>query len=92
MARPQRYVRGYLTGYGGPLVTRVEVFEAEGEWFVRVVERDEERTYSFALKSFAMAFAENQRIHIKPPTVVRLERNPSLLFAHARFTAANDRF
>ena len=53
MASPQRDVRGYLTGYGGPLVTRVEVFEADDEWFVRVVEHDEERTYSFALKSFA---------------------------------------
>ena len=92
MARPQRDIGGYLTSYGGLSGTRVEVFEADGEWFVRVVEHDEERTYSFALKSFAMAFAESQRIHIKPPTVVRLERNPSFLFTHDRFTAANDRF
>ncbi|KQU79451.1 hypothetical protein ASD99_28955 [Mesorhizobium sp. Root695] len=89
---PQRNVRGYLTGYGGLLVTRVEVLEADGEWLVRVIEHDEERTYSFALESFALAFAEGQRTHIKPPTLVRLERNPSPLFVHARFTAVNDRF
>ncbi|MCA0048345.1 hypothetical protein LB577_15575 [Mesorhizobium sp. B283B1A] len=89
---PQRNVDGYLASYGGPLATRIEVIEADGEWLVRIVEHDEERTYSFTLKSFALAFAEGQRIHAKPPTVVRLERNPSLLFAHARFTAVNDRF
>ncbi len=72
--------------------TRVEVLEADDGWFVRIVEHDEERTYSFALKSFAMAFAEDQRINMKPPAVVRLERNRSVLFVHSRFKAANDRF
>jgi hypothetical protein len=87
---PKRDVRGYLASYSGGI--RVEVCEADGEWFVHVDEDDEERTYSFALKSFALAFAEGQRMRIKPPAVVRLERNPSLLFTHARLTAANDRF
>ena len=92
MPSSQRDVSGYLASHVGFSGTRVEVFEADSEWFVRVVEDDEERTYSFALKSFALAFAERQRIRIKPPAVVRLERNPSLLFAHMRLAAANDRF
>ncbi|TIS55813.1 MAG: hypothetical protein E5W82_23010 [Mesorhizobium sp.] len=92
MPNRQRDVRGYLVSYGGLLGIRVELFEADGEWFVHVVEDDEERTYSFALKSFALAFAEGQRMRIKPPSIVRLERNPSLLFGHARVTPVNDRF
>jgi hypothetical protein len=39
----------------------VEVVEACGEWFVRVVEVDEELTRSFELESFALVFAEGQR-------------------------------
>jgi hypothetical protein len=87
---PQRDVRGYLASYGGG--TRVEVFEADGEWFVRVVEDDEERTYSFVLKSFALAFAEGQRIRVTPPAIVQLELNPSRLFGYTRLRAANDRY
>jgi hypothetical protein len=36
----------------------VEVVEACGEWFVRVVEEDQELTRSFELESYALAFAE----------------------------------
>ena len=39
----------------------IEVVEACGEWFVRVVEEDQELTRSFELESFAIAFAEGQR-------------------------------
>jgi len=39
----------------------VEVLEACGEWFVRVVDGDEEITRSFELESLALAFAEGQR-------------------------------
>ena len=39
----------------------VEVLEVCGEWFVRVVDGDEELTRSFELESFALAFAEGQR-------------------------------
>ena len=42
----------------------VEVMEACGEWFVRVVDGDEELTRSFELESFALAFAEGQRIRL----------------------------
>jgi hypothetical protein len=42
----------------------VEVVEACGEWFVRVVEEDQEITRSFELESFALAFAEGQRIRL----------------------------
>lgn len=42
----------------------VEVVETCGEWFVRVVDGDEELTRSFELESFALAFAEGQRIRL----------------------------
>ncbi|WP_245491487.1 MULTISPECIES: hypothetical protein [unclassified Mesorhizobium] len=42
----------------------VEVAEACGEWFVRTVEEDQEITRSFELESFALAFAEGQRIRL----------------------------
>ncbi|MBM2712398.1 hypothetical protein JQK88_14260 [Mesorhizobium caraganae] len=42
----------------------VEVIEARGEWFVRVVEDDQELTRSFNLESFALAYAEGQRIRL----------------------------
>lgn len=42
----------------------VEVVEACGEWFVRVVEDDQELTRSFELESFALAYAEAQRRRI----------------------------
>jgi hypothetical protein len=69
---PQSYVRAYLESYRGLLGTRIEVVEADGEWFVRVVEDDEERTYSFVLESVALAFAEGQRMRLELPAIVRL--------------------
>ena len=42
----------------------VEVVEACGEWFVRVVDGDEELTRSFELESFALAYAEGQRLRL----------------------------
>ena len=39
----------------------IEVVEACGEWFVRVVEEDQELTRSFELEAFALSFAEGQR-------------------------------
>jgi hypothetical protein len=50
----------------------VEVVEACGEWFVRVVDEDQELTRSFELESFALAFAEGQRMRLGLDTFVRL--------------------
>lgn len=47
--------------FGGKANPCVEVLEACGEWFVRVVDGDEELTRSFELESFALAYAEGQR-------------------------------
>jgi hypothetical protein len=69
---PLSYVRAYLDSYGGLLGTRIEVIDANGEWFVRVVEDVEERTYSFVLESVALAFAEGQRMRLELPAIVRL--------------------
>ena len=51
MTYPQSYIRAYLDSYGGLLGTRIEVIGTSGEWFVRVIEDVEERTYSFELES-----------------------------------------
>ena len=50
----------------------VEVAEAYGEWFVRVVEEHQELTRSFELESSALAFAEGQRIRLRLEKIVRL--------------------
>jgi hypothetical protein len=50
----------------------IEVVEACGEWFVRVVEEDQEITRSFELESFALAFAEGQRIRLGLADFTRL--------------------
>jgi len=50
----------------------VEVVEACGEWFVRVVDGDEELTRSFELEAFALVFAEGQRIRLGLDRFVRL--------------------
>lgn len=52
--------------------TRIEVVEDHGEWSVHVVEEDEERIYSFVLESFALAFAEGQRMRLKLADFMRL--------------------
>ena len=48
----------------GKVYPCVEVVEACGEWFVRVVDGDEELTRSFELESFALAYAEGQRLRL----------------------------
>jgi len=50
----------------------IEVVEACGEWFVRVVEEDQELTRSFELESFALAFAEGQRRRLGLANFTRL--------------------
>ena len=50
----------------------IEVVEACGEWFVRVVEEDQELTRSFDLESFALSFAEGPRIRLHLNKIVRL--------------------
>ncbi|OWK20733.1 hypothetical protein [Mesorhizobium amorphae] len=45
----------------GKICPCVEVVEACGEWFVRVVEEDQELSRSFEIESFALAYAEGQR-------------------------------
>jgi len=69
---PLSYMRAYLDSYGGLLGTRIEVIGASGEWFVRVIEDLEERTYSFEIESVALAFAEEQRTRLELPAIVRL--------------------
>ncbi|WP_027169720.1 hypothetical protein [Mesorhizobium sp. WSM3224] len=56
----------------GHVPSRVELIEACGEWFVRVVEEDRELTRSFELESFALAFAEGQRLRLKLDSFERL--------------------
>ncbi|ESX80495.1 hypothetical protein [Mesorhizobium sp. LSHC412B00] len=51
---------------------RVEVVGASGEWVVRIIETDQEITRSFGLESFALSFAEGQRIRLYLDEVVRL--------------------
>ena len=50
----------------------VEVVEACGEWFVRVVEDDQELTRSFEIESFALVFAEGQRRRLGLDRFMRL--------------------
>ncbi|MGX8010109.1 hypothetical protein ACVDG8_014650 [Mesorhizobium sp. ORM8.1] len=50
----------------------IEVVEACGEWHVRVIEEDQAKTLTFELESFALAFAEGQRIRLKLPDFTRL--------------------
>ncbi|MER8713190.1 hypothetical protein [Mesorhizobium sp. M1295] len=42
----------------------MEVIEACGEWFVRVVEDSNKDTRSLELESCALAFAEGQRLRL----------------------------
>lgn len=50
----------------------IEVVEACGEWFVRIVSDDEELTRAFDLESLAVAYAEGQRIRLGLAKVTRL--------------------
>ena len=51
---------------------RVEVVEACGEWFVRVIEDHKQTTAQFEVESFALVYAEGQRIRLGLATIVRL--------------------
>ena len=51
--------------WSGKVRPCVEVVEAYGEWFVRVVEEDQELTRSFDREWHALAFAEGQRIRLR---------------------------
>ncbi|MEI9402045.1 hypothetical protein [Mesorhizobium argentiipisi] len=51
---------------------RVEVAEACGEWFVRVTEDGQELTRSFELESFALSYAEGQRLRLGLHTITRI--------------------
>ena len=52
--------------------TFIEILECSGEWFVRVVEDGRETISSFELESFALAYAESQRIRLGLEAIVRL--------------------
>ena len=62
---------GVSASLNGEVQPSVEVVEACGEWFVRVV-GDEELTQSFELESFALAFAEGERRRLELDKFVRL--------------------
>lgn len=52
--------------------TEIEMFEALGEWCVRVVENGREQVSSFVIESFALAYAEGQRIRLGLDRIGRL--------------------
>jgi len=58
-----------LDGFG---VTSIEMIEAGGEWFVRVVEKGKESVQTFDLESYAFDFAERQRVRLGLEAIVRL--------------------
>lgn len=62
---------GVSASLNGEVQPSVEVVEACGEWFVRVV-GDEELTRSFELESFALSFAEGERRRLGLDKFVRL--------------------
>jgi len=50
----------------------IEVVEACGEWFVRVVEDGKATTTSFDLEAFALTFAEGQRMRLGLERIARI--------------------
>ena len=44
----------------------VEIIENMGEWFVRVVRAGKAYVTTFEVESYARAFAEGQRIQLRP--------------------------
>lgn len=52
--------------------TFIEVIEACGEWFVRVVENGKEDIRSFDVESYALSFAEGQRMRLHLDKFTRL--------------------
>ncbi|UCI08524.1 hypothetical protein [Mesorhizobium sp. B1-1-8] len=71
MPYSQTYVRAYLDRYLGHLGPRIEMVETDRQAFVRVVEDEEERIYSFEAGSSALAFAERQRMRLRLPAIMR---------------------
>jgi hypothetical protein len=51
--------------------TSIEMFEAGGEWCVRIVENGAEQVSSFVIESFAQAFADGQRLRLGLDSVGR---------------------
>ena len=45
-------------------LSKIELVEACGEWFVRVVENGQASTMSFELETFAVTYAEGQRLRL----------------------------
>ena len=43
---------------------KIELVQACGEWFVRVVENGQATTVSFDIETFAVTYAEGQRIRL----------------------------
>lgn len=50
----------------------VEIIESIGEWFVRVIEDGVEHVAVFVVESFALAYAEGQRLRLGLDRVTRL--------------------
>jgi len=51
--------------------TCIELTEACGEWFVRVVKDGHETVRSFELETLAMAYAEGKRIRLGVKEIIR---------------------
>lgn len=60
------------TQHKGKVGTWIEVVEGCGEWFVRVIGGGEETICQFDLESFALAYAEGQRLRLKLGAIKRL--------------------
>ena len=50
----------------------VELIDACGEWHVRVVEEDQQRTRSFEIERSALAYAERQRRRLELADFTRI--------------------
>jgi hypothetical protein len=72
VAHPQRENYEEFEPSGTAVEPRIEVVEACGEWFVRVVGDDQQVCRQFELESIALAYAEGQRRRLKLAAIVRL--------------------
>jgi hypothetical protein len=45
-------------------LSKIELVEACGEWFVRVIENGQASTMSFELETIAVTYAEGQRLRL----------------------------
>ena len=55
-----------------PQLPAIELYEADGEWHVRIVENGGELVSSFVIESFALAYAEGQCIRLGIDRITRL--------------------